>query len=106
MTDVYDMNETPVEPKKPTRKKKMTEADPVADMPFEAAMARLETVVSTLEGRGEAASLDESLRLYEEGVALVRRLSAELNSAEQRVQILQRTPEGEIKPRPFASTED
>lgn len=105
MTDVYDMNES-AEVKKPVRKKKVAASDPVADMPFEAAMARLEAVVGALEGRGETASLDESLRLYEEGVALVRRLSAELDNAEQRVQILQRTADGEIKPRPFSSTED
>ena len=105
MDDVNDMNET-AEAKKPVRKKKTAEADPTVEMSFEATMARLETVVGALEGRGEAASLDESLRLYEEGVALVRRLSDELNKAEQRVQILQRTAEGEIKPRPFTSTED
>ena len=71
---------------------------------FEAAIARLEVIVKTMEG--DAVSLDESLSLYEEGVALVRRLSRELDEAEQRVQILQRTPDGEIKPAPFASTED
>ena len=74
------------------------------DMPFEAAIARLEIIVKTMEGDG--LSLDESLALYEEGVALTRRLNRELGEAEQRVQILQRTAEGEIKPAPFASTED
>lgn len=75
-----------------------------ADLSFEAAIARLEAVVKAMEG--DAVSLDESLSLYEEGVALVRRLSRELDEAEQRVMILQRTPEGEIKPAPFTSTED
>ncbi len=74
------------------------------EIPFEEAIARLEVIVKTMEG--DAVSLDESLALYEEGVALVRRLSRELNEAEQRVQILQKTPEGEIKPAPFSSTED
>ena len=74
------------------------------ELSFEAAIARLEVIVKTMEG--DAVSLDESLSLYEEGVALVRRLSRELDEAEQRVQILQRTPDGEIKPAPFASTED
>ena len=71
---------------------------------FEAAMARLEVIVKALEG--DSLSLDESLALYEEGVALTRRLSRELGEAEQKVMILQRTPDGEIKPAPFASTED
>lgn len=75
-----------------------------ADLPFEAAIARLEVIVKTMEG--DTVSLDESLALYEEGIALVRRLSRELDEAEQRVQILQRTPDGEIKPAPFTSTED
>ena len=73
-------------------------------MSFEAAMARLEVIVKALEG--DSLSLDESLALYEEGVALTRRLSRELGEAEQKVMILQRTPDGEIKPAPFASTED
>ena len=75
-----------------------------ADLPFEVAIARLEVIVKAMEG--DAVSLDESLSLYEEGVALVRRLSRELDEAEQRVMILQRTSDGEIKPAPFTSTED
>ena len=74
------------------------------ELPFEAAMARLEVIVKTMEG--DSLSLDESLALYEEGVALTRRLNRELTEAEQRVMILQRTPDGEIKPSPFTSTED
>lgn len=75
-----------------------------ADLPFEESIARLEVIVKTMEG--DTVSLDESLSLYEEGIALVRRLSRELDEAEQRVMILQRTPDGEIKPAPFTSTED
>ena len=75
-----------------------------ADLTFEEAIARLEVIVKTMEG--DTVSLDESLALYEEGVALVRRLNRELDETEQRVQILQKTPDGEIKPAPFTSTED
>ena len=96
------MSETNEVKKSAPRKKKA--ADAVDGMPFEAAIARLEEIVKAMEG--DAVSLDESLSLYEEGVALVRRLNLELDEAEQRVQILQRTPEGEIKPAPFTSTED
>ncbi len=91
------------EVKKPTAKKKKP-VDPIAEMPFEAAMERLETIVRTLEGDG--VSLDESLALYEEGVALLRRCNRELDHAEQRVRILGRTPDGEIKPAEFHSTEE
>lgn len=89
------------EVKKPATRKKKT--DP-AEMPFEEAIARLEVIVKAMES--DTVSLDESLALYEEGIALTRRLSRELDEAEQRVQILQRTPDGEIKPAPFTSTED
>ena len=85
----------------------MSEPKPIqspADLPFEAAIARWEVIVKTMEG--DTVSLDESLSLYEEGIALVRRQSRELDEAEQRVMILQRTPDGEIKPSPFTSTED
>ena len=91
------------EVKKPTTRKKKP-ADGTSDLPFEAAIARLEEIVKAMEG--DAVSLDESLALYEEGIALTRRLNRELEEAEQRVQILQRTPDGEIRPAPFTSTED
>ena len=69
----------------------------VAEMPFEMALARLEEIVRRLERDTEPVSLDESLRLYEEGVALVRRCAGELNAAEQKVQVLRREADGAIK---------
>ena len=74
-----------------------------ADMPFEQAIERLEAIVKLMEG--DTVPLDENLKLYEEGVALVRRCTSELDHAEQRVKILQRTSEGEIKPADFATTD-
>lgn len=106
MTEKEPVREMATEAKKPARKKKSDAMSTVTDMPFEEAVARLEAIVSTLEGRGDQASLDESLRLYEEGVALVRRCAGELDAAEQRVQILQRTEDGEIAPCNFTSTPD
>ncbi len=94
------MTDTPDIKKPSTRKKKSTQSE----LPFEEAIARLDAIVKTMEG--DTVTLDESLSLYEEGVALVRRLNRELDTAEQRVRILQRTPDGEIKPAPFASTEE
>ncbi len=91
----------PAEVKKPSAKKKKTTP---TDLPFEAAVARLEVIVKALEGDGT--TLDESLALYEEGVALLRRCNRELDEAEQRVKILQRTPDGEIKPADFDTTDD
>lgn len=50
---------------------------------FEEAMARLEVIVAQLE-RGDA-PLEEALSLFEEGTALMKRCSAALDQAEQKV---------------------
>ncbi|NKF23263.1 exodeoxyribonuclease VII small subunit [Solimonas marina] len=50
---------------------------------FEDAMKELETIVQSLE-RGEL-RLDESLRLFERGVALARQCRGSLDSAELKV---------------------
>ena len=53
----------------------------INDMSFETAMTRLEQIVRELED-GKV-SLDDSLKLYEEGIALVRLCSGRLDEAEQ-----------------------
>ena len=75
-------------------------------MSYEEAVARLEVIVRTLESGESKVPLDTCMKLYEEGVSLVRRCYAELKDAEQRVQILQRDADGEIVTAPFTSTED
>ncbi|KNG93548.1 exodeoxyribonuclease VII small subunit [Pseudaestuariivita atlantica] len=56
---------------------------PVEEMTFEQAMAELEQVVGQLE-RGDA-PLDQSVSLYERGVALKKRCTDELKRAEEKV---------------------
>jgi exodeoxyribonuclease VII small subunit len=56
------------------------------DITFEDAIAKLEAVVERLES-GEL-SLEESLRCFEEGVALQRRCIADLNAAQQKIERL------------------
>lgn len=53
---------------------------------FEQAMARLETIVAELE-RGEL-PLDDSLRIFEEGIRLSKTCLKMLNEAEKKVEIL------------------
>lgn len=63
---------------------------------FERGMERLEEIVSKLE-HGEA-TLDESLKLFEEGAKLVTQCTAMLDKAEQKVTLLEnggRTAAGE-----------
>jgi exodeoxyribonuclease VII small subunit len=66
--------------------------------PFEAMMERLEALVERLE-EGNL-SLEESIRSFEEGVALVRKCTAVLSEAEQRVQRLTRDTSGAPKVEP------
>lgn len=65
---------------------------------FEEALAELERRVKRLEG-GDL-SLEESLRLFEEGVELARACHEQLEAAEQRVSQLVRGPKG-IDERPL-----
>lgn len=53
---------------------------------YEAAVAELETLVERLE-QGDI-SLEESLKLYERGVLLIRDCQEQLQAAEQKVQML------------------
>ena len=59
---------------------------------FEAAMERLEEITRLLESGTEG--LDESPKLYEEGVSLIRLCTQKLESAEQSVKVLQMSEEG------------
>ena len=54
------------------------------ELTFEAALARLEEIVRTLE-RGEA-PLDQSIELYQEGDKLKRHCEARLKSAQARIE--------------------
>ena len=59
---------------------------------FEASMERLEEIMHTLESGKE--SLDASLKLYEEGIGLLRACTARLEATEQRVKMLQMDESG------------
>lgn len=54
--------------------------------PFESSLARLESLVEQMES-GEL-SLDESLKLFEEGIKLTRECQQALTAAEQKVNLL------------------
>ena len=66
---------------------------------FEESMARLEEIVRTLEGGN--ATLDESLKLYEEGIALVRVCSSKLDDAEKKIKLLNVTADGVVGEKDF-----
>lgn len=55
-------------------------------MPYEKNLRRLDEIMARLEN--EQVGLDESLKLFEEGIELLRSAAAELDKAETRVQML------------------
>lgn len=77
--------------------------EPTAALSFEEALARLEQIVLRIES-GEA-GLEESLRLFEEGVALARTCRQLLDRAEARIRVLLEGPDGvpvEQEPAPLS----
>ena len=58
----------------------------MAKVSFEDSMKRLEEVVGRLEG--EEVSLEESLKLFEQGVKLMRSCHLRLSEVEEKVQTL------------------
>ena len=67
---------------------------------FEASMERLEKIVAELSREG--ITLDESLALYEEGVALAKICNQRLEDTERKIKILQVSQSGEISEQDFS----
>ncbi|OGP86813.1 MAG: exodeoxyribonuclease VII small subunit [Deltaproteobacteria bacterium RBG_16_48_10] len=66
---------------------------------FEEALNKLEKIISKLE-KGDI-PLEESLKLFEEGIRLSKFCNQKLDEAEKRVEILLKDKEGILKPQPF-----
>jgi exodeoxyribonuclease VII small subunit len=66
---------------------------------FEESLKKLETIVDQLE-KGDL-SLEESLKLFEEGVGLSAACKKELDSAEGKVQMLVKQRDGSLKTETF-----
>jgi exodeoxyribonuclease VII small subunit len=71
----------------------------MAEKKFEAALTRLEEIVSSLES-GEL-GLEQSLKLFEEGVKLARVCNARLEEAERKVEVLLKDKGGKMTAKPF-----
>lgn len=67
---------------------------------FEDALNKLEKIVSKLE-EGDI-PLEESLKLFEEGIRLSRFCNQKLDEAEKKVEILLKDKDGLLKSQPFA----
>ena len=66
---------------------------------FEESLKKLESIVDKLE-KGDL-SLEDSLKLFEEGVGLSSACKKELEEAEGKVQVLIKQRDGSLKTQPF-----
>ncbi len=73
--------------------------EPAKKADFERSLARLEEVVQKLEGAN--LSLDDAMKLFEEGVHLSRECQKQLAEAEARVEILLKKADGKLAAEPF-----
>lgn len=64
----------------------MPETTPIESMTFRQAMSELDGIVSVLESN--TLELEESLRNYERGIALLADLKKRLSTAQQKVDVL------------------
>jgi exodeoxyribonuclease VII small subunit len=78
--------------------------DAVAAVKFEQAMARLETIVNELE-KGDL-PLDDSLRIFEEGIRLSKTCLKMLEEAERKVEILVQEKDGRRRLQAFSVTDE
>ena len=73
----------------------------MTDLKFEDCLARLEQIVGALEAGN--LPLEDSLKVFEEGVALARRCARYLDEAERRIELLVKDDSGcRSPPRPLA----
>ena len=76
----------------------------MAELNFQDAFQKLESIVKKLE-EGNL-SLEESLKIFEEGVQLSRFCSKKLDEAEKKVEILLKENNGQLVAQPFSLEEE
>jgi len=67
----------------------------MAEIKFEEALKKLEKIVDGLEG-GEL-SLDEALKVYQEGIELARVCAQRLDNAKKKIDLLAKNKKGEFE---------
>ena len=72
----------------------------MTDFRFEDCLTRLEQIVGQLEAG--TLSLEDSLKVFEEGIGLARHCAKYLADAEQRIEILAKDDTGALSQKPFA----
>ena len=83
-----------------------TNIQDINKMEFEDAMKRIDEIVARLEVSDLALKLDESLALYEEGVALVALCRKKLEEAQRRITSLSPDENGEMTEKLFNAEDE
>jgi exodeoxyribonuclease VII small subunit len=76
----------------------------MSDLKFEDCLARLEQIVTALEAGN--LPLEESLKVFEEGVSLARQCGKYLDDAERRIELLVKDESGTTTTKPLAWEEE
>jgi exodeoxyribonuclease VII small subunit len=76
----------------------------MSDLKFEDCLARLEQIVTALEAGN--LPLEESLKVFEEGVSLARQCGKYLDDAERRIELLIKDESGTTTTKPLAWEEE
>ncbi len=76
----------------------------MAEKKFESSLGRLEKIVQSLE-QGDL-PLEQSLKLFEEGVKLARICTKRLEDAERKVEVLLKDRAGNLRAQPFEDEEE
>ena len=71
----------------------------MSDLKFEDCLTRLEQIVGSLESGNLA--LEDSLKVFEEGIQLARHCARYLDEAERRIELLAKDESGAPTTRPF-----
>lgn len=79
-------------------------ADVTKKADFERSLARLEEIVRRLENAN--LTLDDAMKLFEEGVELSRACQKQLEEAEGRVEVLLKKANGKLVAEPFGLESD
>ena len=90
-----------------TKKKNQPELNPegpLSNLKFEEAFQKLEAIIKKLD-EGNL-TLEDSLKVFEEGVHLSRFCSQKLDEAEKRVDLLLKESSGRLIPQPFSLEEE
>lgn len=74
------------------------------ELSFEEAIKRLEAIASELEG--DKLALEDSLKLYEEGIRLIRYCNMMLEGAERKIKMIGINVDGELEEKDFLTASE